>query len=89
MTSTNDTPSEIKRQGLFEEFGGILGFVQTAFQQGRTAHEVEKGLWERILKLGHSVYGAWLNLCGDGDAGDRIVLEDGREVPRLEALHRR
>ena len=89
MTNMNDIPSEIKGQALFEEFQGILGFVQTAFQQGRTAHEVETGLWERIRKLGHGVYGAWLNLFGDGDAGDRIVLDDGREVRRLEALHRR
>ena len=72
-----------------DEFGEILGFVQTMFQQGRTAHEVETGLWERMLKLGHSLFGAWLELFGDGDAGDRLVLEDGREVRRLEALHRR
>ena len=51
MTNMNDIPSEIKGQALFEEFQGILGFVQTAFQQGRTAHEVETGLWERIRKL--------------------------------------
>lgn len=89
MTSMNDTPSEIERQALFEEFEGILGLVRTAFRQGGTAHDVETGLWERMRKLGHSVYGAWLGLFGDGDAGDRIVLEEGREVRRLEALHRR
>ena len=87
--NVNDTTSEIKRQSLLEEFEGILGFVQTAFRQGGTAHDVEKGLWERMRKLGHSVYGAWLDLFGDGDAGDRIVLDAGREVRRLEALHRR
>jgi len=89
MTSMYDTTSEIKRQALFEEFEGILGFVQTAFRQGGTAHDVEKGLWERMRKLGHSIYGAWLDLFGNGDAGDRIILADGREVPRLAALHRR
>jgi hypothetical protein len=89
MTSMYDTTSEIKRQALSEEFEGILGFVQSAFRQGRTAHEVETGLWERMRRLGHSVYGAWLELFGDGDAGDRMVLADGREVPRLAALHRR
>ena len=89
MTSMYDTTSEIKRQALVEEFEGILGFVQTAFRQGGTAHDVEKGLWERMRKLGHSIYGAWLELFGDGDAGDRIVLGDGREVPRLAPLHRR
>jgi len=89
MKSMNDSTSEINPQALVVEFEGILGFVQTAFRQGRTAHDVETGLWERMLKLGHSIYGAWLGLFGDGDAGDRLVLEDGREVRRLEALHRR
>jgi len=89
MTSMNDTTSEIMPQALLDKFAEILGFVQTTFQQGRTAHEVETGLWERMLKLGRSVFGAWLDLFGDGDAGDRMVLEDGREVRRLEALHRR
>ena len=89
MKSMNDATSEIKPQALLDEFGEILGFVQTAFAQGRTAHEVETGLWERMLKLGRGLFGAWLELFGDGDAGDRLVLEDGREVRRLEALHRR
>ncbi len=69
MKSMYDTTSEIKRQALFEEFEGILGFVQTAFRQGGTAHDVETGLWERMLKLGRSLFGGWFELCGDGDAG--------------------
>ena len=70
MKSMNDATREIKSQALLDEFAEILGFVQTAFQQGRTAHEVETGLWERMLKLGRSLFGAWLDLFGDGDAGD-------------------
>jgi len=89
MTSMNDATCEIKPQALLDEFAEILAFVQTSFQQARTAHEVEKGLWQRMLKLGHSVYGAWLDLFGEGDAGDRIILEDGRAVRRFDALHRR
>ena len=89
MKSMNDTTCEIKSQALLDEFDEIMEFVQTAFQQERAAHEVEKGLWQRMLKLGGSIFGAWLDLFGDGDAGDRLVLEDGREVRRLDALHRR
>ena len=89
MKSMNNATREIKPQALLDEFAEILRFVQTTFPQGRTAHEVETGLWERMLKLGRGFFGAWLELFGDGDAGDRLVLEDGREVRRLEALHRR
>jgi hypothetical protein len=89
MKSMNDAICEVKRQALLEEFHEIMAFLQTAFQAGGTAHEVEKGLWQRMLKLGRNLFGAWLDLFGDGDAGDWIVLEDGREVCRLDALHRR
>ena len=89
MKSMNDTTCEIKSQALLDEFAEILAMVQTAYQNGGTAYAVETGLWTRMLKLGGSIYGAWLDLFGDGDAGDRIVLDDGREIRRLDALHRR
>jgi hypothetical protein len=89
MKSMNEPARAIKRQALVEEFDEILAFVQHAFQEGGTAHEVESGRWQRMLKLGRSVYQAWLDLFGDGDAGERIVLEDGRAVRRLVDLHRR
>jgi hypothetical protein len=89
MQSMNESSTAIKHEVVAEEFSQILLFMQTGHQQGYTAHEVESGLWQRLLKLGHSLYQGWLDLFGDGDAGDRIVLEDGREVGRLEDLHRR
>ena len=89
MKSMNEVACEIKSQALMDEFAEILGFVDSAFQQGRTAHEVETGLWRRMLELGRSLFRAWLDLFGDGEAGDRIVVEDGREMRRLDALHRR
>jgi hypothetical protein len=85
----NEAVTEIKRQALSEEFDEILDFMRTAFQEGRTAHDVETGLWQRMLNLGHSLFAAWLDLFGEGDAGDRIVLKDGRAVRRLDDLHRR
>jgi hypothetical protein len=35
---------------LVEQFEAVLVFVQSAFDEGGTAHEVEKGLWEWILR---------------------------------------
>jgi len=89
LKSMNEATSEIKRKALLDEFDGILGFIRTAFEEGRTAHEVETGLWQRMLNLGHSLYAAWLGLFGEGHAGVRIVLKDGRAVRRLDDLHRR
>lgn len=89
MKSMTDVTGEINSQDLREQFEDILGFMQRAFREGGTAHEVEKGLWERMLKLGHNVFQGWLDLFGTGDAGERVILEDGREVRRLAEPHRR
>jgi hypothetical protein len=89
MRSMSEATGEIKSQALLDELAETLAFVQHAFQAGSTAHEVESGLWQRMLKLGRSIYQAWLDLLGDGDAGERIVLADGRAVRRLVDLHRR
>jgi hypothetical protein len=54
MRSMSEATCEIKRQALFDELAEILAFVQHAFQEGGTAHEVESGLWQRMLRLGSS-----------------------------------
>jgi len=89
MQSMNEASMTIKQASLAEEFAQILLFIQTGYERGYSAHEVECGLWQRMLKLGRDIFQAWLDRFGDGDAGDRIVLADGREVGRLEDLHRR
>ena len=89
MKSMNDAACEIKSQALFDEVLEMVGFLQTSFQEERAAHQVEEGLWRRVLKLGGYAFGAYFALFGDGDAGKQIVLEDGREVRRLDKLHRR
>ncbi len=89
MKSMNDAACTIKTQELFEEFGEILEFLQTSFQEGRTAHQVEEGLWRRVLELGRHAFGAWLALFGVGDTGKHVLLEDGRMLRRFEELHRR
>ena len=89
MRSMNDAACQIKDQALFEEVREIIGFLQDSFQEERAAHQVEEELWRRVLKLGRYAFGTYLALFGEGDAGDRIVLEGGRAVRRLDALHRR
>jgi len=52
MQSMNEVRTAIKHEVLAEEFSQILTFIQT----GYTAHEVESGLWQRMLKLGHDLF---------------------------------
>lgn len=70
----------------FEE---IKSYVMTAACEGRPAHEVELGLWRRVLDVGHQALGLFFCLQGTGDVGDTLTLSDGRSVRRLEGLHER
>ena len=88
MKHMNDTPSLINSQPLFEEIREMVDFLQTSFGADSAVHEVETGLWKRILNLGRCALGLWLAQFGDGDAGDEITAE-GRTLRRLAVLHRR
>jgi hypothetical protein len=74
---------------LLGRVNDLTDFVERAVRDGDAAHEVEKGLWDRVLKLGREALGAFFRICGDGDEGERVSLAEGRQVLRLEALHRR
>jgi hypothetical protein len=65
----------------------LLAFVQAAAEQGQPAHEVERGIWRRLLGLGHQALGLFFDLQGDGDLGPTLPLPDGRTARRLEHRH--
>jgi hypothetical protein len=74
---------------LKTRFEEIKCYVMTAACEGRPAHEVELGLWRRVLAMGHQALGLFFALQGTGDVGDTLTLSDGRSVRRLEGLHER
>jgi len=67
----------------------IKEYVMSAACEGRPAHEVELGLWRRVLDVGHQALGLFFCLQGTGDVGETFTLSDGRETRRLEDLHER
>jgi len=67
----------------------IIDLVATALADGRPVHEVESGLWDLALQVGRRGLSAFLDAHGSGDVGQTVTLADGREVRRLEELHRR
>jgi len=89
MKSMSGLVGGIKQQALLEEMQEMVGYLQNAFLEGQAVHDVEKGLWQRILKLGRTAFGAYLALFGDGDEGEHCQLKDGRTVRRLAQWHRR
>lgn len=63
--------------------------VESAARQGTAAHVVEEDLFRKLLALGRELYGWFLKLQGTGDVGERFTLPEGRQLRRLQELHRR
>ncbi len=73
-------------QGCLDE---LQTFVRSAAGAGTPVHEVERGLWRRLLQLGYQLQGQFFALIGDGDQGETVTLAEGQVVRRLPQRHRR
>jgi hypothetical protein len=80
--TTRSPVSDITTEELFSQLQETVTFLHQAFEAERGAHEVEEGLWRRMLELGRCAYGYWLELFGSGDAGETILGADGRTLKR-------
>ncbi len=74
---------------LKARFEELKNYVLSASSQGLPAHEVELGLWHRVLQMGYHALGLFFALQGSGDVGESLTLSDGRQVRRLEDLRER
>jgi hypothetical protein len=81
--------SVLKKELLENIVPQILDLVHAALSDGRPLHQVEEGLWDLALQLGHKSLGAFLTSHGTGDLGATMTLPDGRHVERLNELHPR
>ena len=74
-------------QGQIQE---LQHFVQDAATRHNTpAHEVEEGIWRRVLALGREAMKEFFYRAGEGDLGEQTELPNGRKVRRLPKLHTR
>lgn len=76
-------------QSLHDLASDLLAYVRTAATQGTAVHEVERGIWQRLLQLGHTTLGCFFTQQGSGDQGDTVTLPDGQTCQRLPQLHSR
>jgi hypothetical protein len=75
----------LKGQVQLEE---MIAFVRQAARDGRPIDQVERGLWQSLLALGHTMLAGYVEGVGAGDVGETLSYE-GRELRRLESLHER
>ncbi len=73
-------------QGQIKE---LQDFIRTSVETGLAVHEVEQGLFKRLLALGYKFQQWFFALLGDGDQGETLTTDAGRVLSRLPRLHRR
>ena len=75
-----------KLSALYEN---LKDTVVRAVREGLPLHEVEKAIWEQLLRLGREALTQVFTLLGNGDLGETVELPDGRCCQRLPQEHQR
>jgi hypothetical protein len=87
----HETASLSERQ--FPEVAGevdaLARWVCNAAQDGTSAHAVERGLFDRLLHLGKTLFQGFLTMVGPGDFGEDVTLDNGPVVHRVAEQHER
>ncbi len=84
-----ETEKNTGLQELIGEIEDVVTFLEDAHQQHQAAHEVEGGIFRRVLEIGRHALELFFRLCGTGDQGKWISLSKGKKVRRLNDLHKR
>jgi hypothetical protein len=74
---------------LLPVFQELTHLVVQAAQKGQPVHEVEKAIWQQVLRIGRQALGQFFHLLGSGDLGETVTLPEGQSCQRLEELHER
>jgi len=61
-------------------------FVERTVREGGTLDECERGVWERLLEIGHAAADWFLKAQGDGDLGQSILTEEGTMLQRSDTV---
>ena len=89
--SNHEQPVSIEWQlpDVHTHLDALQQWVCQSAEDGTSAHGFERGLFDRLLALGMTLFQAFLKLVGPGDFGPSVLLDDGRLVQRSEEQHSR
>jgi hypothetical protein len=74
---------------LRQALAQLHALIHQATQDGTALHEVERLIWQQVLRIGRQTLQQFLDLQGTGDQGDQVRLPDGRTLDRLPEPHPR
>ena len=86
---TKNERKDNHQQAILSEAESLIKRVEQAYHQREAVHELERGLFTQLLRMGHQLLALFFELHGNGDQGVQLSLNDGRTVNRLEPLHAR
>src|SRR3954447_8735927 len=81
-------------QGL-KLFWNLVERMQHAADQQQPIHQVEEILFRELLRIGHCLLQAFVDMAGTGDVGPTLITagesasDPDQELPRLDRLHQR
>jgi hypothetical protein len=87
--SMTQPPAPLKTDPVQQQLDQLVAFVGTALHNHEPLHALERGIWVRLLQLGHQLLAQVFAQQGSGDVGNSVRLPDGRDVHRLPDLHER
>jgi hypothetical protein len=67
----------------------LTGFVRRAAQDGSSLDVLERGVFQRVLQMGHAAVDLFLNAQGDGDVGSCIETKEGTILYRSDSVMKR
>lgn len=79
----------LKCEKLTRALEALKELVVAAVRENQPVHEVEKALWQQLLRIGREALAQVFALLGNGDVGEAVDLPDGRHCQRLEHEHPR
>lgn len=69
---------------MAERIAELEQFVRQAAETGMALRDVERGIFDRLLPVGHACTKLFIALQGNGDLGDTVTDDDGRTLHRSE-----
>lgn len=89
--SNHEQPVSLEWQlpDVHTHLDALQQWVCQSAQDGTSAHVFERGLFDKLLALGKTLFQAFLKVVGPGDFGPSTTLDDGRSVHRSEEQHSR
>lgn len=81
---TKDPLADKSLRKIVEQAEAVQRFVVEAVGDGRSLYEIERGVLDRVLRIGRCAIDAASRLQGEGDLGPTQTAADGRERRRSQ-----